>query len=616
MSTITTSHWPSLRSGIGRSRRSRFVRGAVSVLTLAVLSVFAIGTSAASAAPCPSLGIAAPFAILGGAGITTTGGSSVVGAVGSAVSLDAPTTTLPGLVDGLLGTVDGLLGGNDVVADTTAQSALGAAASAYQSASADVPTHVFSGGALLNVTLSPGVYAWPGSLSLGGLVTLNALGHRNGDFVFQIPGNLVTAARATVLLKGGAQASNVLWRVGGAATLAPSTSLVGTILADHDITLGRGTSLLGRAQSLTGLVNLDASTVTLPRVLAAASAMVGAVASRATTVVPSTGTSAPSGTTTTCTCAATSLVPKVLPLIPLSAIAAPDLAVPSGHVGDVARIVPGILGVVPLGNVIAAVDANANSASSASVPTVALPPTTSPSIPTPLSGVGLPSLGSSTASPSVSNVAQLVPNLALPALVAPDALPSVSNVSGLAPNLSLPALISPAVSPSAPSGTPSVPNLALPALVAPDTSPSVPNVSGLAPNLSLPSLVSPSTAAPSATQLVPNLSLPSVATPPIPSLTLPRLSTPLSSTSPGSGSLIRVRATPSSPGAHARASTHAKSTTTTTVPSGTSIPVGAPATGEGEPGAGWGPRMVVGFGALILALGSLVLGLRRRHVRG
>lgn len=614
MSTNTTSHWLSLQFGIGRSRRSRFVRGALSALTLTLLGVFSVGTAAASAALCPSLGIAAPFAVLGGAGVTTIGGSSVVGIVGSAASLDVPTTTLPSLVDGLLGTVDGLLGGNDVVADTVAQSAVGAAASAYQSAAVDVPTHVFPGGALVNVTLTPGVYAWPGSLSLGGLVTLDALGQRNGDFVFQIPGNLVTAARAVVSLKGGAQAGNVLWQVGGAATLAPSTSLVGTILADHDITLGRGTSLLGRAQSLTGLVNLDASTVTLPRVLAGVSATVGTVASRATTVVPSGSTSTiPSGATTTCTCAATSSVPTVLPLIPLSAIAAPDLAVPSAQVGEASGLVSGLVGVVPLREAISPVGTNANSGSSVSVPAVGLPFTTALPIAAPLSAIGLSDLVFPAASSSAPSVNQLVPNLSLPDLVAP-AASSLPSVSGLAQNLSLPSLVTPST--ATPSANQLVPNISLPDLVSPASS-SLPSVSRLAPNLSLPSLVTPSTATPSAHQLIPNLSLPSLATPSIPSISLPRMSTPLSSTSPGGNSLIRVRAKPSSPISHPKASAHAKSTTTTTVPSGTSIPIGAPATGDGgQAGLGWGSRMLVALGALVLAVGSAVLGARRRRVHG
>jgi hypothetical protein len=592
MSTNTTSHWHSFRYGIEGIRRPRWVRCALSAGALSLLSLVTVGTAGASSAPCPSLGLAAPFAVLGGAGVTTAGASSVVGDVGSGVSLDATTGLLPGLVDGLLGTVNGLAGGNGVVADTAAQSAEGAAASAYQSAAADAPTQVFSGGTLLNVTLSPGVYAWPRSLSLGGLVTLNALGNRHGDFVFQIPGNLVTAARAAVSLTDGAQASNVLWQVGGAVTLAPSTSLVGTILADHDVTLDQGTSLLGRAQSLTGLVNLDASTVTLPRVLTGVSAAVKAVTSRPASVVPVGSAATVPASVPTCTCAATSRTPNVLPLIPLNAIAVPELAVPSAQIGDATGRVSGLLGVIPLGETSIPGGTSPGVSSGIGVPATTIPSISAPLVSLPLGGTGVPTI----ATPSSS--------------------PTVPNVSGLAPNLALPSLVSPSTT-SPPSASQLISNLALPSIAASSASPTVPNVSGLAPNLALPSLVSPSTTSPpSASQLIPNLALPSLTTPSIPGASLPRFSVPLSSATPGTGSLIHVRAKPSSPASHAKTSARSKSTTTTTVPSGTSIPVGAPATGEGGPvGTGGGARMLVALCALLLALGSAVLGLRR-HVRG
>jgi Ice-binding-like len=590
MSTITTSQRSLFRYGIGRLRPPGFVRSALSATALSLVGIVAVGTVAASAAPCPSLGVAAPFAILGAAGVTTTGGSSVVGEVGAAVPLTTTTSLVPTLVGGLLGTVDDLLGANEVVGDTAAQSAEAAASSAYQSAAADVPTHVFSGGVLVNVTLSPGVYAWPHSLSVDGLVTLNALGNRNGDFVFQVPGNLGTSVRAAVRLENGAQANNVLWQVGGDATLAPSTSLVGTLLADHDITLGQGTSLLGRAQSLTGLVNLDASTVTLPRVLTGVGAAVGAVTSRASTTVPVSGsattvpTTLPASSSTTCTCAATSVVPRVLPLIPLSAIAVPDLALPSAQISEATGLVPRLLATIPLNEPSLPVATTPDSGSGISAPTVTSPAT--PSVSLPLGGLTLPALVAPTAS-SIPGVSGLAPNLSLPSLVSPSAS-SIPSVSGLAPNLELPSLVSPSTT----------------------SSPGVP-----VPSLSLPALVSPPTSStPGATHLIPNLALPSLTTPSLTNLSLPLVSTPSVSTSPRPASLIRGRARPSTPSAHAKVSTHAKSTTTT-VPSGTSIPVGAPATGEGGPGgSASSSRVLVALGALILAAGSAALGLRRRYV--
>ena len=580
----STQHWFSIPRAVARSRRRHIVRSVIGVTALTLLSVVALGTvSAASTACLPSLGLAAPFAVLGGAGVSTSGTSSVAGNLASAVSLDSATGLTPGLLGGLLGTLNAISSGDVEVANAAAQSAEGAAVSAYQSAAADVPTHAVSGSALINATLIPGVYAWRGSLSLEGLVTLNALGNRNADFIFQIPGNLSSAANSVVSLKDGAQASNVLWQVGGSAVLSPATSLVGTILADHAITIENGTSLLGRAQSLTGIVNLEGSSVTLPQVLSCIGATVGPVASSATATVPSSGTvTAPAGSASSGTGVP---VPNVLPLIPLSAIAVPDLAVPSQDVSEAAALVPSLLGVIPLGAIPTSVAIPSAPNSGVSVPGASTPsPSTAvPSISLPLNGVSLPSFASpSTSTPSVPSLSSLIPDIALPSTTTP-ALPSVS----------------------LPFSTPAT------------STPSVPSLSSLLPQASLPSFASPSTSTPSVpslSSLIPDIALPSTTTPPLPSVSLPLLSTPATST--GTGTLIHGNTRPSSSIRKSTPAAHAKSTTTTTVPSGTSIPVGAPATGEGGTTPSWWGRGAVAFGALMLAAGSAVLGIRRRHAHG
>ncbi|MGA2124184.1 MAG: ice-binding family protein [Acidimicrobiales bacterium] len=362
-----------------------------------------LSAGSAGAAPAlPTLGLAAPYAILAGAGVTTSGTSSVSGAVGILTSLDTSTGSASGLVGGLLGTVDDLLGARTVVGTTAVQGAQGAASSAYRSAASLVPTHVFGGSSLTHLTLVPGVYSWPGSLSVGSLVTLNARGNRNADFIFQIPGDLATLAHSDVALTNGAQASHVLWQVGGSAVLAPSTSMVGTILADHDITLGAGTRLLGRAFSLGGLVGLDASTVTLPSA-AAVGSTVGGVTSGAASVVPSSG-SASTGTSGT-TVAGVS-VPAALPLIPLAAIALPELAVPAAELPQVRSLLPNGLGAIPLGSLTSPVTLPTTSTPSASTQT----PSSS------AGGVSVPLLSRSPTSSLVPALTSLVPNLTLPSL--------------------------------------------------------------------------------------------------------------------------------------------------------------------------------------------------------
>src|ERR1700722_6323919 len=492
MSTITeslTQLSPPSHRPRGRIRHA--VERTLGATLLSVVAVLAVGSGAASAAPeLPTLGLAAPYAILAGAGVSTTGASYVAGVVGSLdLNGTASSGVSTGLVGGLLGTVGDLLGSPSVAASSAAQGAVSAASSAFRSGESLVPTHVFGGASLAHETLVPGIYKWPGSLALGALVTLNARGNRNADFIFQIPGDLATVAHTGVALTKGAQAAHVLWLVGGSAALAPSTSLAGTILANNDITLGAGTRLLGRALSLGGLVNLDASTVTLPSAVAAVGAAVHGATSSATSVVPSSGTGASTGTSVAPTGVS---VPAALPLIPLSAIAMPELAVPTAQLPQVSSLVPSGLGVIPMSSLTAPV-----------------------SLPT--SGARVPSLS----------------------------LPSTSSL--------------------------------------------VPAVTALVPNLSLPSL---------GTSLTPNLA-----------------TSPTSTRPSGRGALVHVHTKPSASGKSTSPS-HAKSGSTKTS-SGTSIPVGAPQTGLGGVLGSLGTlRLMIAAGALAMAAGFALLGVRRRHAHG
>jgi hypothetical protein len=377
----------------------------LSASVLSLVAVLAIGAGPVSAAPTlPKLGAASPYAILGGTGVTTSGTSHVSGAVGILAALDAPTGGASGLVGGLVGSVNDLLGPPTVVRSSAAESAQSAAMSAYHSAQALVPTRVFGGASLAGVTLVPGVYAWPGSLSLGALVTLNARGNRNAEFVFQIPGNLTTLAHAKLALLNGAEANHVLWQVGGNAVLAPSTSLAGTILAGNDISLGAGTRLLGRALALGGLVNLDASVVTLPAALSTVDSALSNVTSGASAGLPASGTSASTGAATAPGAGVS--IPAALPFIPLAAIAVPDLAVPAAQLPEAESLVPSGLGVIPLNSL----------TSPASLPITSSSPS--------LGGVSVPSLSVPSTSSLVPSLGSLIPNLNVPSMG-----------SSLAPNL-------------------------------------------------------------------------------------------------------------------------------------------------------------------------------------
>jgi hypothetical protein len=66
-------------------------------------------------------------------------------------------------------------------------------------------------------------------------------------FVFQAGTTLVTAADTHFILKNGAQAENVLWVIGSAATLGARSVVEGSITAGTSITFGAKSELHGCA---------------------------------------------------------------------------------------------------------------------------------------------------------------------------------------------------------------------------------------------------------------------------------------------------------------------------------------------------------------------------------
>ena len=83
-------------------------------------------------------------------------------------------------------------------------------------------------------------------------------------FVFQASSDLVTASDSVVELENGAQACNVFWQVASSATLASSSTFVGTIMALTSATLDSGATVEGRVLARNGAVTLDANTITVP----------------------------------------------------------------------------------------------------------------------------------------------------------------------------------------------------------------------------------------------------------------------------------------------------------------------------------------------------------------
>ena len=117
-------------------------------------------------------------------------------------------------------------------------------------------------------TIPPGCYFSGGAMNvtLSTTVTLNG----PGVYIFRPGGALNTGDNSSVILAGGACASDVFWAPVGATTLganaAPSLTptFVGNILDAAGITIGHFANLTGRALAFGGTVTTDANTITVP----------------------------------------------------------------------------------------------------------------------------------------------------------------------------------------------------------------------------------------------------------------------------------------------------------------------------------------------------------------
>lgn len=143
---------------------------------------------------------------------------------------------------------------------------------------AALPPGANPGANLAGLTLAPGVYTAPaGSFMIqGGNLTLDAKGDVNAAWVFQMGTSLTVggpgaAAAQSVVLAGGAQAKNVSWQVGTAATInaGGDGTMTGNILSQSGAafsTVGNvlPVTLNGRVLSLGASVTLVNTLVNVP----------------------------------------------------------------------------------------------------------------------------------------------------------------------------------------------------------------------------------------------------------------------------------------------------------------------------------------------------------------
>jgi hypothetical protein len=198
------------------------------------------------------LGSAATFAVLAGSTVTSIGPTIVTGNLGV-----SPGTAVTGFPPGTV------TGGAIHAADPTAATAQLDLTTAYNNAAGRTITGAVPAD-IGGEVIPPGVYKAPVSLAITGNVTLDGQNNPNSVFVFQMASTLTTSVFSTVTLINRANACNVFWEVGSAATLNTASIFNGNILALASISVGTGATVNGRLLARTGAVTLLSNTVTEP----------------------------------------------------------------------------------------------------------------------------------------------------------------------------------------------------------------------------------------------------------------------------------------------------------------------------------------------------------------
>jgi len=257
-------------------------------------------TTGASLGPLgPNLGSASTFGTFGGgAGITNQGVNTVIngnlGTTGASTLVTGFHDAGPGCTytetGSNVGTVNGEIytapppptiacptEGTSVTFAIATQAASDAQAAYNNLSPASRPGGADPGaGQLGGLVLPAGIYeAAAGSfLITGSDLTLDAQGNENAIWVFQMASTLTVGAPGfprNVILVNGAQAANVFWQVGSAATInaAGGGTMVGTIIASAGVTFSTAgnaaiTTLNGRALSLNASVTMVNTVVNVP----------------------------------------------------------------------------------------------------------------------------------------------------------------------------------------------------------------------------------------------------------------------------------------------------------------------------------------------------------------
>lgn len=260
---------------------------------------FTAGPATANCLTPVALGSASLFGVFGGsAGMTNSGTQTAInGAVGT---LAVGTSSITGFHDTAgdvytqtplnIGAVNGtIFTCTNSSSGPTAAGPNAAACAIASQARADAQTAFLAlaalpagpdpgAGNLANLTLPPGTYTAAASSFMiqGGNLTLDAQGDANAVWVFQMASTLLVggpgvAFPQSVILINGAQAKNVFWQVGSAATInaGGGGTMVGTIISPAGATFSTAgntmpVTLDGRVLSLGASITMVNTVINVP----------------------------------------------------------------------------------------------------------------------------------------------------------------------------------------------------------------------------------------------------------------------------------------------------------------------------------------------------------------
>jgi hypothetical protein len=216
-----------------------------------------VPTANPTAAPVAniSIGSCSSFAVLGGGAIVFNSALTIIktGSIGNSPSVTGNYRLNDGTVQG---------------ADTSsAQQCAADLDIAYAEAAGTTCTKSLAD-AYLSGTMLTGIYCH-GTLEIppSTVLTLDAENNSRVVWVFQASTTLITGMHSSIVLKNGAQASNVFWTVGSSATIGYASTFVGQILAKvsvvaNSFSLIGGRILVGAAVTFQSGSSIDIDYVT------------------------------------------------------------------------------------------------------------------------------------------------------------------------------------------------------------------------------------------------------------------------------------------------------------------------------------------------------------------